>query len=143
MFERLLETRRDGKHGVTKMYRILTELDTDTKLIFITNWERDMEVVIDEDQRNKIFRLVHESVSMREVEINYKCLTRWHITPSTEHRMRGENSKMCWRGVWGRGHGVPHMVAMSKNSGFLEDNSQFNRNNNWKLHRIRHHVSPT
>ncbi|CAI9553724.1 unnamed protein product [Staurois parvus] len=57
-----------------------------------------MEVVLDEDKQKKIFRLIHKNVSMREVEINYKCLTRWHITPSIEHKMSGENSKMCWRG---------------------------------------------
>ncbi|CAI9592301.1 unnamed protein product [Staurois parvus] len=98
MFERLLETRRDGKYGISKVYRILTELDTNTKLIFITKWERDMGVGFDEDRQRKMFRLIHDNVSMREVEVNYKCVTRWHITPSVEHKMNGENSNMCWRG---------------------------------------------
>ncbi|CAI9533936.1 unnamed protein product [Staurois parvus] len=35
---------------------------------------------------------------MREVEINYKCLNRWHITPNVEHKMNTEISQMCWRG---------------------------------------------
>ncbi|CAI9600674.1 unnamed protein product, partial [Staurois parvus] len=80
-FERLLDSRGDGKHGIAKIYKIFTDLDTSTKLMYIEKWERDLGMEIDEGKQKKIYRLIYENISMREVEIKDKCLIRWHITP--------------------------------------------------------------
>lgn len=45
----------------------------------------------------RILRLVHSSaVNTNTVEINYKCLTRWYITP--DKACKAGKTSECWRG---------------------------------------------
>ncbi|CAI9542338.1 unnamed protein product, partial [Staurois parvus] len=41
--------------------------------MYIAKWERDLGIEIDEDKQRKIYRLTHENVSMREVEMALEC----------------------------------------------------------------------
>ncbi|CAI9564030.1 unnamed protein product, partial [Staurois parvus] len=66
--------------------------------MYIEKWGKDLGIEIDEDKQRKIYRHTHENISMREVEVNYKCLVRWHITPSVEHKIDVERTQECWQG---------------------------------------------
>ncbi|CAI9591210.1 unnamed protein product, partial [Staurois parvus] len=99
-FEHVLDTRGDGKHGITKIYKILTGA---TRQLFLEKWEMDLEVIIDERKQKKIYSLIHGNVNMKETEMNYKCLVRWYITPNVVHKISGDNSPLCWRGCGERG----------------------------------------
>ncbi|CAI9577764.1 unnamed protein product [Staurois parvus] len=102
-FEKYLEDRGDGKHSTAKAYKALTDLDRKFKLKYIEKWEKDLGVEWEEHTQRKIYRMVHENISMREVEMNFKCLTRWYVTPVIEHKMREEKQPWCWRGCGGLG----------------------------------------
>ena len=34
---------------------------------------------------------------MNTIEINYKCISRWHRTPEVIHRYRKDKTQLCWR----------------------------------------------
>ncbi|CAI9546477.1 unnamed protein product, partial [Staurois parvus] len=92
-----------GKHGTSKIYKILTEINADISPPYIEQWEREIGATIDAEKQRKMFRIIHGNINMQEVEMNYKCLARWYITPSVAHRLSGDNSPLCWRGCGGRG----------------------------------------
>ena len=71
--------------------------------IFLHKWEQDLNISFTEAQKTKILSLAHtSSISSRIAEVNYKVLTRWHLTPAALHGIFPQTSPLCWRGCGNR-----------------------------------------
>lgn len=54
--------------------------------------------VKDLEIRQLLRRVCATSVNSNMIELNYKCLARWYITPDKAHKCQIETSQFCWRG---------------------------------------------
>ena len=82
-------------HGISKVYGILTELETQEALPFLEKWESDIGKKIDKTQM--IGAVYNHAADITTIEANYKCMVRWHMTPSRMNKIHPRNSELCWR----------------------------------------------
>lgn len=90
---------QDGKKGISKIYRILVDLKGTDIPAYIKKWESELKSKLKEDEVTTLLKRVHStSVNYKMSELNYKCLSRWYITPDRVSKYQNEISQLCWRG---------------------------------------------
>lgn len=53
----------------------------------IEKWEGELGSQLDEQQMVKVMRAVRDyATDMKTIEMNYKCLVRWYITPEKKNQ---------------------------------------------------------
>lgn len=66
---------------------------------FIRKWEKELGTQMNDSEIGKIMRMAHTtSIDYNTIEMSYKCLTRWYITPGMAHNYQWKVSQLCWRG---------------------------------------------
>lgn len=87
------------KKGISKIYKILLRGRGEEVPPFIEKWENELGTRRTEQQVKNIFKMVYNNaIDNNTIEINYKCLSRWYITPDIAHKYQKEKSPECWRG---------------------------------------------
>lgn len=82
------------KHGISQIYKILTELGGHGTLPSIEKWEQDMGLKLDETQISAVYNYASD---ITLIEANYKCMVRWHLTPERINKIQPNKSPQCWR----------------------------------------------
>lgn len=68
-------------------------------LPFIGKWRDELGKQGKDLDVGKILKLAHTTaIESNTIEMNYKCLARWYITPNKAHKSQKEVSQFCWRG---------------------------------------------
>lgn len=97
--ERLRNSQMKPKHCIFQIYKILTVMAEPKIPPYMEKWEKELGTQLNEQQLGKVLRMVHSSaVDINTIEINYKCLERWYITPVKAQKYQPEKSYLCWRG---------------------------------------------
>lgn len=86
------------RHGISKMYSILTAREHNTPPRYWEQWEADLDLTLTPTDRNRLLKLTHKSSrSASSQEANYKILSRWYRTPQLLHKMYPSQTAQCWR----------------------------------------------
>ena len=89
----------DGKGVISKIYSFLIEAECLEMPPYIKKWEEELGSSLSTTELKQIWKRVHtSSANSKLVELNYKCLMRWYITPDKAHKFKKEASELCWRG---------------------------------------------
>lgn len=91
---------KDMKKGkIAAIYRILVrELGAEPPP-FIRKWEEELGASVDSEKVKRILEATHGTpVDSKTRESNYKCLTRWYMTPVRVSAFSPDKSPNCWRG---------------------------------------------
>lgn len=96
-FEKLC-TLTNIDQGISWIYKIFVTMAKSKVLPYIRKWENEIGTRVNKQQLGKIIKMVHSSaVGKNTIEMNYKYLTRWYITPDKEHKYQSGKSPYCWR----------------------------------------------
>lgn len=88
-----------GGRGISRIYRVLVEMKGSEIPPFIKKWEMELGIQLKKPDFRQLLRRVHAtSVNCNMLELNYKCLARWYITPHRAHKYQSETLQFCWRG---------------------------------------------
>ena len=76
----------------------MTELDSQGNPYFIGKWEKEINRKFEDQQVERIIASVHNTATdITTIEINYKCIARWHRTPEIMHKISKDKTPLCWR----------------------------------------------
>lgn len=102
--ERICHRRQPTRHSLSLIYSSLIAPAEGFVPPFLTKWEADLGVYLDESQREKILHFAQKSsLATRVQETCYKIVTRWYRVPSTLHRFFPQVPCLCWRCGLGEG----------------------------------------
>lgn len=93
--EKLCDVKNPIKHAISQIYEILTELEGHGALPFIEKWEQEMGLKLDETQM--IDAVYNYASDITSIEVNYKCMVRWHLLPERINKIHPNKSPQCWR----------------------------------------------
>lgn len=66
---------------------------------FIKKWEEDLGVGCEKSWVGSILGATHSTaIVMKTIETNYKCLSRWYMTPTKISKFMPDRLPKCWRG---------------------------------------------
>lgn len=83
------------KRGISRIYKILMGMKVLEMPPFIGKWEAELGTRVNDLEVRKILRMVRTmSVDSNTIEINYKCLARWYITPDKAHKCQSKTSQL-------------------------------------------------
>lgn len=105
-----------GKKWISKIYRVLIGLKGVEIPPFIKKWVLELDIQLKEPEIGKLLKRIHATtVNYKRLELNYKCLARWYITPDRAHKYLSETSQYCWRGCQEIGDNGAYLVALAGN----------------------------
>ena len=82
-----------GGGGISQIYKILLRLKNKGLPTYIKKWDEELATGDIEKDFGKILKMTHiTSTNCGLIEMNFKCLSRWYITPDIAHRFQGETS---------------------------------------------------
>lgn len=97
--EQILVNSQPAQKTISQFYKAMLELDTALIPNFIRAWELDLQQNLTDIQHSTILYLTHiSSISSKFAEVNYKMITRWHLTPAHLHDILPNMPALCWRG---------------------------------------------
>lgn len=96
--EKLCFTRTPLKNGISKIYGILTDLDGQGRPEYIEQWEKELDSKLEDQKVEKMMGMGYNNAwDMNTIEMSYKFLARWYLTPVRTHRYQQEKTSLCWR----------------------------------------------
>lgn len=94
----------ETKHLLSRMYKLLLNINSTTTPYFIKEWERELGGRFSTLQVKRLFKTTHtSSISSHTQEMAYKFLVRWYRTPVRIAQMLPKEEARCWRGCEERG----------------------------------------
>lgn len=94
--EKLCDNKTSLKNGTSKIYGILADLDAQERPEYIKQWEKEMNLNLDNQKVEKIIEMGYNNAwDMKTIEMNYKLVTRWYLTPVRIQKYQQE--KTHWR----------------------------------------------
>lgn len=98
-FEKLCKSVDPIPHSISVLYGLLQSAESQSKPIYIREWERDLQHTFTETQLSHLYHLTHiSSVDTKMQENSFKLLTRWYRVPATLAKIYPMASAACWRG---------------------------------------------
>lgn len=96
--ENLCLVEEPSSHGVSEIYKLLIHSPEGFVPGFLQKWERDLNIILSEEQRGYILYFAHySSTASKYQELCYKIFTRWYRVPSLLHKIYPERMNTCWR----------------------------------------------
>lgn len=96
--EKLCSNETPLKNGTSKIYSILTDLEAQERPEYINQWEKEMNLKIDNQKVEKMIEMGYNKAwDMKTIEMNYKLVSRWYMTPVRIHRFHQDRTSLCWR----------------------------------------------
>lgn len=84
---------------MSQIYKMLTDRVGQERPLHIAIWEKEIGIDLNEHEQNVVLRAAHHSaIDVNTIETNYKCLSRWYITPEKIKKYQPGESNLCWRG---------------------------------------------
>lgn len=97
---------------ISRIYRVLHNGTGPEIPPYIEKWERELGAPVNRAEIRQLLRRVHAtSVNSNIVQLNYKCLVRWYITPDKAHKCQREKTLLTR--VWRGGDHGPYLVVLS------------------------------
>lgn len=89
----------DRRKGISAIYKMLMEGNGRERPPYISKWEEELGTQVNDSKIGKILRMAFvTSIDSNTIEISFKSLARWYITPDKAHKFQKETSQFCWRG---------------------------------------------
>lgn len=96
--EKLCMTSTPLKGGISKVYEFLSDLEGQERPSFIEKWEKELETKLEKQQiRRMIAGGYNHAWDTNTIEMNYKFLARWYMTPERLHKINQAESPLCWK----------------------------------------------
>lgn len=85
-------------HWVSEIYKLLIHSPEGFVPGFLQKWERDLDIILSEEQWGYILEFAHySSTASKYQELCYKILIRWYRVPSLLHKIYPERMNTCGR----------------------------------------------
>lgn len=96
--EKLCMTSTPLKGGISKVYEFLTDLEGQDRPPFIEKWEIELDTKLKDQQiKRMITGGYNQAWDINTIEMNYKFLVRYYMTPERLHKINQAETSMCWR----------------------------------------------
>lgn len=98
-FEKWIVTKKDERHIVSELYRMLIHKHTALRSSAQVRWETDVGRPFFNKEWEQIhFRAHHTAHNAASAETAFKVLSYWYYTPAGIHQWDKSKSELCWRG---------------------------------------------
>lgn len=96
--EQLCNTPKETGHKIAKIYGGLEGLEVEVPT-YIEKWEQELGKTLTIEQKNTVLRAAQGYArDINTIEMSYKCLARWYLTPIRMQKINREEQSKCWRG---------------------------------------------
>lgn len=90
---------KSRKRVISKIYQILIDLKGSEIPPYIEKCEKELGTQVKDVEIRQLLRRVHStSINSNMLELNYKCLARWYMTPDKAYKFQTEITQYCWQG---------------------------------------------
>lgn len=97
-FEQLCTSLDPTKHTISKIYTLLSTLNSPGLPLYTTKWELELSRLTQKEDWDQIFINTHKFlIACDTQERNFKLLSRWYHTPVNLNRIFPSQSDQCWR----------------------------------------------
>lgn len=96
-FEKLMALTHLPKSGlISKIYKLLIELERPTTYSFQTAWDGELEKHVTEEDWAKLRSTICFSTPLTNIQlVSFKTMYRWHLTPHYLHKIYPHLSDLC------------------------------------------------